>query len=70
MRSSELIGRKIVAVELNGFRDASGYHTRPVLTLDNGRRVGFVVSETYSGDEYGVSICVSPPPKRRSRASE
>jgi len=67
----DLVNRKIVAVDLDGFRDASGYHTRPVLTLDNGRRLSFVVSETFSGDDYGVTLCMSPPTKRRSsRASD
>jgi hypothetical protein len=40
----------------------------PVLTLDDGRRVWFVVEETETS-EYGVDICVSPKRKRdRNRA--
>jgi hypothetical protein len=66
VKARDLIGRKIVAVDLDGYRDPSGYHTRPVLTLDNGRRLSFVVSETFDGDEYGVSLCLSPSTKQRN----
>jgi hypothetical protein len=55
----DLIGRKIVAVNLRSFPDGKGgTATDPLLTLDNGRRIWFVVDETEVG-EYGVCICIA-----------
>lgn len=60
-----LVGRKIVAVEMGSFpdRDIDGKTLRichdPVLVLDNGARVHFVVEETDQGDHYGIRPCYS-----------
>ena len=62
----DLTGRKIVAVDFRHFRGEDTTHeemgpircTNPVLTLDNGRRVWFLVQETEIG-EYGVAIHIS-----------
>lgn len=74
MRRRDLIGRKIVAVDLYPFdrnmqdgpvcySGPNRYATNPVLTLDNGRRLSFVVQETDIG-EYGVELCLSDKPDR------
>lgn len=59
-----LVGRTIVAVDLRPFDAGSDESPRgttfaPVLTLDDGTRVRFVVDET-EGSEYGVTVCVTP----------
>lgn len=66
VRARDLVGRTIVAVDFRPFRheralggeDLSPYTTDPVLILDNGREVRFVVCETEVG-EYGVEIAIS-----------
>jgi hypothetical protein len=56
-----LKGRKIVDVELRRFEGEPGRRsTDPILTLDNGARLSFVVRET--GAEYGVEIIYHAPP--------
>jgi hypothetical protein len=53
------MGRRIVGVRLNKFKDGKGgWATNPVLTLDNGLKVSFVVQETDVG-EYGIEICTN-----------
>jgi hypothetical protein len=64
-RKRDLIGRRIVDVDWRRFpRDPddadSDMTTDPVLTLDNGVRLTFVVSETETG-EYGVGIYAHKP---------
>ena len=60
----DLVGRRITAVAFQPFPDGRGANaTDPILTLDNGRRVWFVVQETDTGD-YGVSIQISERPKK------
>lgn len=59
----DLVGRKIVAVDFRPFRTeragaGAEKTTRPVLTLDNGRRVWFNVAETDVGD-YGIEILIT-----------
>jgi hypothetical protein len=65
MRARDLVGRTIVAVDFGRWYDGKRHEwiTDPVLTLDNGREMGFVVLETDCG-EYGVSIALTPPPKK------
>jgi hypothetical protein len=49
-----LVGRKIVDTEAHAFRDGRGGITyQPVLVLDNGAKLHFVVHETDGGD-YGI----------------
>jgi hypothetical protein len=64
MRARDLIGRTIVAVDFNVFQTGVGQEksTKPVITLDNGRKLLFVVSETESG-EYGVEMHVTKKPE-------
>lgn len=69
----DLIGRRIVAVDFRRFHceaksctcasgpGRSSWHSDPVLTLDNGRRLFFVTDETEVG-EYGTNICISERP--------
>lgn len=73
VRPRDLIGRKIVAVKLCRFQtmrdgakptDEDYWATDPVITLDNGRRLAFIVQETEVG-EYGVALCLSAPPEKR-----
>ena len=57
----DLLGRKIVDVNFRRFatdRPKNPWTTAPILTLDNGRRLWFVVAETEVG-EYGVEISIS-----------
>lgn len=55
-----LVGRTIVAVELNASDDVSDSGQKiktvydPTFILDNGARVFFVVQETEHGSSYGI----------------
>jgi hypothetical protein len=61
----DLIGRKIVAVDFKPFDDDMGSKAHaPVLTLDNGRQVTFVVEETDTG-EYGTSIQITKAEEKK-----
>lgn len=62
MRARDLVGRRIVAVRQNRWWCPSyqKWCTDPVLVLDNGTTLHFVVQETGSG-EYGISITVTKP---------
>jgi len=67
VRTRDLIGRRIVGVEWNRFHvrpetDKRFTTTDPVLILDNGARLSFVVAETES-QEYGVELCLARPAK-------
>lgn len=60
-----LVGRKIAGFEPRPFDDRRGgtaHH--PVLMLDNGALLRFVVEETDTGD-YGVLPVYVKPPQRR-----
>ena len=57
LRKRDLIGRKIVEVDLNRGREGS-----PTLTLDNGRRLYFVVHEL-RGD-YSIETCLTRKPTK------
>ena len=72
-QAQRLVGRTIVAVELNATWETDiGSHTRvkmhdPTITLDDGSRLRFVVEEHPSGDGYGVHpVHVRPKGRRRS----
>jgi hypothetical protein len=60
----DLIGRTITAVNwgehYDGQRNKWIHH--PLLTLDDGRAIWFVVEESDTGT-YGTEICISPKPK-------
>ena len=57
--AKELVGRKIIAVNFRRFSDGKrGWAFRPLITLDNGRRIWFTAQETELG-EYGVKIGIS-----------
>jgi hypothetical protein len=63
MRKTDLIGRKIVAVDWGRFATGQPQHprtTQPMLTLDNGRKLHFIVCETETG-EYGVEMHITKP---------
>lgn len=66
-----LVGRTIAAVELNPFEDVMvsglrlGTRYDPVIVLDNGARVRFVVEEIDSGACYGVRPCYDAPSRRK-----
>jgi hypothetical protein len=63
VRARDLVGRRITAVEFRQFPDGRGGRaSKPVLTLDNGRRVFFITEETDVG-EYGTRICIAPGDK-------
>jgi len=57
IKARDLIGRTIVAVDFRVFSTGRGREksTNPVITLDNGRKLWFVVAETEVGI-YGVEI--------------
>lgn len=56
---NHLIGRTITAVDMRPFPDGRGGTAHdPVITLDNGRVLWFVVDETEVG-EYGVCVYIS-----------
>jgi len=61
IRARDLIGRKIIAVDLRRFhtgRHDAPWSTDPILTLDNGRKLYFSTQETEVG-EYGVELCLT-----------
>lgn len=63
----DIVGRKIVAVDWRPFetgRTEREKTTDPVLVLDNGTRLTFVVMETEVG-EYGIEIVVHKAPSGR-----
>lgn len=74
VRARDLVGRKIVAVRFNRFpawmenqRARRGeWANNPVLVLDNGRELKFVVQETDVG-EYGVELRLTARPPRGAR---
>jgi len=62
-RKHNLVGRRIVDVEWHRFARSPEISpkldgTQPVLVLDNGTRVWFVVQESEVG-EYGVALCIT-----------
>ena len=63
-----LMGRTIVAVEWNRFATGRGGPptSDPILRLDNGTALGFVVEET-EGGEYGIRIVLIPKVAKKSR---
>ena len=67
-RARDLIGRTIVAVDFRPFSRGRGRQIAhdPIVTLDNGRHVMFVVEETDT-PAYGVRIVIwgRARPKRR-----
>jgi hypothetical protein len=63
----DLVGRRIIDVDFRPFnrnmpgrKNYLGKTYDPVLTLDNGRSLFFVVDETDVG-EYGITICITRP---------
>ena len=58
------MGRQIIHVDFRRGFDGHQWHTAPVLTLDNGRRVWFSTSEYSDGSDYGVNMLVSDRPKK------
>jgi hypothetical protein len=62
-----LVGYKIVAVEPQPFPDGRGGTAhKPVLVLDDGRRVKFLVDETET--DYGVNVVVARPLMNKPKA--
>ena len=65
--AKRLVGRTIVAVELNGSwkgeRRLRSYMHAPVITLDDGTFLRFTVEEHPEGGEYGVNIVRELPDK-------
>jgi hypothetical protein len=55
----DIIGRKIVDVELNRFSDSGGYwNHEPVFFLDDGTRIAFVATKTDVG-KYGIELVIT-----------
>jgi hypothetical protein len=55
--AKRLIGRRIVRVKLNSFRDGrSGWVADPTLFLDDGTALRFIVKETELGADYGIEL--------------
>jgi len=56
-----LTGRTIIEVDLQPFKDGRGGTVyNPVLTLDNGAEISFIVQPTDVG-RYGIGIGYRPP---------
>lgn len=65
-----LIGRSIVAVDMQASVQGESRHDRrtmhkPLITLDDGSVLYFVVEEHPEGAEYGVDIGRTKPKKSR-----
>lgn len=60
-----LVGRRIVDVKLNRFNAGGGrgWTYNPVLVLDNGAELSFVVNEIESASDYGITPSISQPRK-------
>lgn len=60
-----LVGRRIADVKLNRFNAGGGrgWTYRPVLVLDNGATVSFVVDEIESASDYGITPHYHPAVK-------
>lgn len=60
-----LVGRRIVDVKLNRFNAGGGrgWTYDPVIVLDNGAELSFVVDEIESASDYGITPNISPPVK-------
>lgn len=58
-----LVGRTIVAFDARPFDDPNGICHDPVIVLDNGARVSFVVEETDYGGDYGILPIYTPRKK-------
>lgn len=64
--NKRLRGRRIVKVLQRPFDDdRGGKATDPMIVLDDGSHIAFVVQETDSS-EYGVKIVLSDPPSTRA----
>jgi hypothetical protein len=60
-KKTDLIGRRIVAVDFRPFDNGRGETADdPILTLDDGSKLCFIVQETEVG-EYGVRLCFIRP---------
>jgi hypothetical protein len=63
IRKRDVIGRTITDVNLGGYWTGEGHArkwmTDPVFTLDNGRRLYFIVHEDNDGGEYGIEASLS-----------
>ena len=58
-KKEDIIGRKIVDVELNSFRDGGGYwNYDPVFFLDDGTRIDFMATKTDVG-KYGIELVIT-----------
>jgi len=55
-----VIGKTVAKVELNTWRDQYGAHHDPVIVFTDGSMLAFGVSETESGDGYGVQPIYVP----------
>lgn len=65
--AGQLIGRKILLVDLRAFDDGRGGRAfAPEITLDDGSTLSFVVQETETG-EYGIEMQRGRVRKRPSR---
>jgi hypothetical protein len=67
----DLVGRTITAVEWCEHWDSqrNKWIHKPILSLDDGRTVWFVVEESDTGT-YGTEICISPKPKPMPRKAK
>lgn len=70
-----IIGRTIVAVEMNPFRasDDPSVHRvlySPIFTLDNGAELRFVTEESDDVAEYGTAIVYLKPERKRRNAKD
>lgn len=65
--TKHLLGRRIVAVNFRPFKARPGERSMahdPIITLDNGRKLFFIVEETEVG-EYGICLCVTDSDRGR-----
>jgi hypothetical protein len=70
IRSRDLVGRTITHVDLQGYWSGEGRHrkwmTDPVFTLDNGRKLYFIVHEDNDGGDYGIEATLTKGGTRRT----
>jgi hypothetical protein len=63
IRKRDLIGRTITNVDLQGYWTGKGHGrkwmTDPVITLDNGRKLSFIVHEDNDGGDYGIEASLT-----------
>lgn len=64
-QSRDVVGKRIVRVDLNSWRDRNTVHHDPCIVLDDGAEIRFIATETESGDGYGIQPLTNTSARQR-----